>query len=95
MRPDKKHDKIVLKYLKKTGRFKTLEELEKSLDRKQKKGSSLNQLLRVTVRKKASKAQFCDTESARKKENWNSSDWETSPDQKERSWRKENCRHSR
>jgi len=33
----KKHDRIVLKYLKKTGRFKTLKELEKSLDRKRKK----------------------------------------------------------
>jgi hypothetical protein len=35
----KKHDRIVLKYLKKTGRFKTLKELQKSLDRKQKKGA--------------------------------------------------------
>jgi hypothetical protein len=34
----KKHDKIVLKYLKRTGRLKTLKELKKSLDRKQKKG---------------------------------------------------------
>jgi hypothetical protein len=33
----KKHDRIVLKYLKKTGRFKTVKELQKSLDKKQKK----------------------------------------------------------
>jgi len=33
----RKYDRIVLKYLKKTRRFKTLKELEKSLDRKQKK----------------------------------------------------------
>ncbi|CBY10937.1 unnamed protein product [Oikopleura dioica] len=33
----KKHDRLVKKYLKKTGRLKTLKELEKSLDRKQKK----------------------------------------------------------
>jgi len=31
------HNRIVLKYLKKTGRLKTLQELKKSLDRKQKK----------------------------------------------------------
>jgi len=37
MRAVKKHDRIVLKYLAKTGRFETLKELEKSLDRKQEK----------------------------------------------------------
>jgi len=37
MRAVKKYDRIVLKYLKKTRRFKTLKELEKCLDRKQKK----------------------------------------------------------
>ena len=38
MRAVKKHDRIVLKYLKKTGRFKTLKELEISLESKQKRG---------------------------------------------------------
>ncbi|CBY31510.1 unnamed protein product [Oikopleura dioica] len=33
----KKHDRLVKKYLKKTGRLKTLKELEKSIDRKQTK----------------------------------------------------------
>ena len=37
-----KYDKIVLKYLKKTKRLKTLKEFEKGLDRKQKKGSFIN-----------------------------------------------------
>jgi len=34
-----KYDRFVHKYLKKTKRFKTLEEFEKGLDRMQKKGS--------------------------------------------------------
>ena len=34
-----KYDRFVQKYLKKTKRFKTLEEFQKSVDRKQKKGT--------------------------------------------------------
>ena len=62
-----KHDRIVLKYLKKTGRLKTVKELEKGLDRKQKKGlvRSFHPNNFNYRRKKASKAQFCDTESTR------------------------------
>jgi len=64
----KKHDRLVKKYLKKTGRFKTLKELEKSIDKKQKKGLAYLKTLNYCNfrRKKADKAQFCYTESARK-----------------------------
>ena len=37
-----KYDRFVQKYLKKTKRLKTLKEFEKSLDRKQKKGTEIS-----------------------------------------------------
>jgi len=37
-----KYDRFVHKYLKKTKRFKTLEEFDKGLDRKQKKGTEIS-----------------------------------------------------
>jgi hypothetical protein len=39
-----KHDRLVQKYLKRTKRFKTLEEFEKCLDRKQKKGTGIDNI---------------------------------------------------
>ena len=65
------YDRFVQKYLKRTKRFKTLEEFEKSFERKQKKGIFIidNLLTRIpnncnSRRTKAIQAQFCDTESS-------------------------------
>ena len=40
-----KYDRLVRKYLKRTKRFKTLEEFEKSVNRKQKKGTVVHENL--------------------------------------------------
>ncbi|CBY31507.1 unnamed protein product [Oikopleura dioica] len=52
----KKHDRLVKKYLKKTGRFKTLKELEKSIDKKQKKDERKPIKLSFVIQKAPEKA---------------------------------------
>ena len=54
----KKHDRIVLKYLKMTGRLKTLQELKKSLDRKQKKDRMLMMKIVYSLQKLTKKKEI-------------------------------------
>ena len=99
MRAVKNYDDYVKKYLKKTGRQKTLIEFEKCLERKQPKGTCCDLLtFQMTIfrKYKACKAQFCDSESSRK----NQKRTRVSEDKakkiiKERCRRKELFRHSR
>ena len=94
----RKYDKFVKKYLKKTGRRKTLIEFEKSLQRKQPKGTCCRSFYSETNfrRKKACKAEFCDTESPRKdQKRTRSSKSKTPKFLKKWCCRKESSRHSR